>query len=203
MDLVSYYQGLFIQSSAQHEDMRTGNVRFGNSSTFFTPSHPGSPNPCWDLDSLHVEEIYRFSHSSYCQGSPSESFNSSSDLSDMCSPTRSSGIIGPTKSNLQSHCPFPSSSTEDEGTVIVDDKVSTMSLARSRHSSTKEKAGRRSRSKANARERKRMNRINDGFQELRLKLPGRSSHRELSKIEALQVAHSYILQLAAILQSPV
>ena len=81
-----------------------------------------------------------------------------------------------------------------------------MPLERSPHTSTKErprskKTGTRSRSKANARERKRMNRINDGFQELRLKLPGRSSQRELSKIEALQVAHSYILQLAALLQS--
>ena len=99
--------------------------------------------------------------------------------------------------------PLPSPSTVNEGVVIDDDVVSTMSLART---STKAEPGNkktvtRSRSKANARERKRMNRINVGFRELRLKLPGRSSQRELSKIEALQVAHSYILQLATILQS--
>ena len=222
MDLVSYYQGLFIQSSAQHEDTRADHARLGNFSTFFTPSDPLSPNPCWDLDSLHDREIYRFSntnyHSSYGKTSPSESFNSSSDLSDTCSPTRSAGTIGPTsdidmctpftKSSLQNHCLLPSNSTENEDAVIDDGKVSTKSLARSPHSSTKgaggsKKTGRRSRSKANARERKRMNRINDGFRELRLKLPGRSGHRERSKIEALQVAHSYILQLATILQSPV
>ena len=222
MDLASYYQSLFIQSSAQHEDTRADHARLGNFSTFFTPSDPLSPNPCWDLDSLHDGEIYRFSNtnynSCYVKTSPSESFNSSSDLSDTCSPTRSAGTIGPTsdidmctpftKSSLQNHCLLPSTSTENEDAVIDDGKVSTKSLARSPHSSTKEaggskKTGRRSRSKANARERKRMNRINDGFRELRLKLPGPSGHRERSKIEALQVAHSYILQLATILQSPV
>ena len=213
MDLASYYQGLFIQSSGQHEDIRAGHARFGNFSTFFTPS-----DPCWDLDSLHEEEIYRFSNtnynSSYCKSSP---LNSSSDLSDACLETRPSGPISTTgdigmctpssESYLQSYCLLPSLSTENEGAAIADDKVSTtMPLERSPHTSTKEKprskkTGTRSRSKANARERKRMNRINDGFQELRLKLPGRSSQRELSKIEALQVAHSYILQLAALLQS--
>ena len=201
MDLASYYQGLFVQSSAaQNVD---------NSSTFFTPL---SPNPCWDLDSLHDEELYRFPNTnyngSYCKSSP---LNSSSDLSETCSPTRSSATIGTvsdsvmcfSKSYLQNHFPLPSHSTENGSTLIDDGSVSTMSLT---GTSTKEepgskKTGTRSRSKANARERKRMNRINVGFRELRLKLPGRSSHRELSKIEALQVAHSYILQLATILQS--
>ena len=53
---------------------------------------------------------------------------------------------------------------------------------------------------ANARERKRMDRINSGFVRLRQVLPGPRRGRELSKMEALQVARSYILTLAEILQ---
>ena len=216
MDLASYYQGLFIQSSAQHEVMGDSRTCFESSPTSSTPIFSdclSSPNPCWDLDSLHQAELYRFSNSnvqtSFSQNSPSKSINSLSDFSETCSPTRSSPAANSSisdidmwtpfpKSFVQNHCPLPlsSPSIESERTVIDDAKAST----RSPHTSTK-KTGTRSRSKANARERKRMNRLNHGFHELRLKLPGRSSHRELSKIEALQVAHSYILQLATILQT--
>ena len=50
---------------------------------------------------------------------------------------------------------------------------------------------------ANARERKRMSRINSGYDKLRSVLPGR---RKLSKMEALQAAQGYILFLRDILQ---
>ena len=133
MDLASYYQGLFIQSSAPHEEIRAGHVRFGNFSTFFTPAHPSSNNPCWDLDSLHEEEIYRFSNtnynSSFCKSSPSKSFDCSSDLSDTCSPTRSSGRIDtagdiglctPSSENyLQSNCLLPRPSTKNESAFRI------------------------------------------------------------------------------------
>ena len=62
-----------------------------------------------------------------------------------------------------------------------------------------EQGPKRQRTAANARERKRMNRINEGYGRLKRLLPGQTAARELSKMEALQVAHAYILQLAAAL----
>ena len=51
---------------------------------------------------------------------------------------------------------------------------------------------------ANARERKRMNKINCGYDKLRRVLPG--TNEKLSKIEALQAAQSYILYLYQLLE---
>merc|ERR1711971_166672 len=53
---------------------------------------------------------------------------------------------------------------------------------------------------ANGRERKRMTSINQGFDRLRKVLPG-FKDRDLSKFESLQMATSYILELAEILKS--
>ena len=53
---------------------------------------------------------------------------------------------------------------------------------------------------ANGRERKRMTSINEGFDRLRKVLPG-FKDRDLSKFESLQMATSYILELAEILKS--
>jgi hypothetical protein len=52
---------------------------------------------------------------------------------------------------------------------------------------------------ANARERKRMNKINTAFERLKRVLPG-LENKELSKFESLQLAQDYILHLARILQ---
>jgi hypothetical protein len=52
---------------------------------------------------------------------------------------------------------------------------------------------------ANARERKRMNKINTAFERLKRVLPG-LENKELSKFESLQLAQDYILHLAQILQ---
>ena len=52
---------------------------------------------------------------------------------------------------------------------------------------------------ANARERKRANKINFAFNRLRRVLPG-FSDREISKFEAIQLARNYIAQLTAVLQ---
>ena len=56
----------------------------------------------------------------------------------------------------------------------------------------------RKRLSANARERKRMNRINCGYDKLRRVLPG--ANEKFSKMEALQAAQSYILYLRKLLE---
>ena len=56
----------------------------------------------------------------------------------------------------------------------------------------------RKRLSANARERKRMNRINCGYDKLRRVLPG--ANEKFSKMEALQAAQSYILYLHQLLE---
>jgi len=53
---------------------------------------------------------------------------------------------------------------------------------------------------ANARERKRMNKINTAFERLKRVLPG-LENKELSKFESLQLAQDYILHLAQILKA--
>ena len=53
---------------------------------------------------------------------------------------------------------------------------------------------------ANARERKRMTKINCGYDRLRKVLPG-YHNCQLSKMEALQMAHSYIRHLQQVLQA--
>ncbi|CAD5234557.1 unnamed protein product [Bursaphelenchus xylophilus] len=55
---------------------------------------------------------------------------------------------------------------------------------------------------ANARERRRMNHLNDAFEELRKVLPPLEQGRRLSKFETLQMAQAYIEQLAYLLQQP-
>ena len=55
---------------------------------------------------------------------------------------------------------------------------------------------------ANARERKRMNKINSAFDRLKNVLPG-AKEKELSKFESLQLAQDYIIRLAMSLQYPV
>ena len=53
---------------------------------------------------------------------------------------------------------------------------------------------------ANARERKRANKINSAFSRLRKVLPGLQD-REISKFEAIQLAQDYIKQLVEVLGS--
>ena len=48
---------------------------------------------------------------------------------------------------------------------------------------------------ANARERRRMDMLNKGFDRLRRVLPGLGPERQLSKYETLQMAQSYISEL--------
>ena len=53
---------------------------------------------------------------------------------------------------------------------------------------------------ANARERKRANKINFAFARLRRALPG-FTEREISKFEAIQLARDYIAQLSQLLEA--
>ena len=55
---------------------------------------------------------------------------------------------------------------------------------------------------ANARERKRMTSLNQAFEKLREILPQHHRDRPLSKMEALQMAQSYIKELSWTLESP-
>ena len=53
---------------------------------------------------------------------------------------------------------------------------------------------------ANARERRRMDHLNQGFDRLRTVLPGMGSETQLSKYETLQMAQEYIHQLSQLLE---
>ena len=53
---------------------------------------------------------------------------------------------------------------------------------------------------ANARERKRMNGLNDAFERLREHIPDLGNDRKLSKFETLQMAQTYIGALRELLQ---
>ena len=55
--------------------------------------------------------------------------------------------------------------------------------------------------RANARERKRMDLLNQGFDRLRGVLPGLGAETQLSKYETLQMAQEYINQLTTLLDS--
>lgn len=59
---------------------------------------------------------------------------------------------------------------------------------------------RRRRLAANARERRRMDLLNRGFDRLRTVLPGLGPQHQLSKYETLQMAQSYIAELAELLK---
>ena len=59
---------------------------------------------------------------------------------------------------------------------------------------------RRRRLAANARERRRMDMLNQGFDRLRRVLPGLGPQHQLSKYETLQMAQSYIAELAGLLK---
>ena len=56
---------------------------------------------------------------------------------------------------------------------------------------------------ANARERRRMDLLNKGFDRLRQVLPGLGPQHQLSKYETLQMAQSYINELDQLLQQKV
>lgn len=68
------------------------------------------------------------------------------------------------------------------------------------HSSPAPEILKRRRLAANARERRRMNSLNDAFDKLREVVPSLGSDRKLSKFETLQMAQSYIAALNELLK---
>ena len=54
---------------------------------------------------------------------------------------------------------------------------------------------------ANARERRRMNGLNDAFERLREVVPNVNSEQKMSKIETLLVAQTYIKALAKLMET--
>lgn len=85
-------------------------------------------------------------------------------------------------------------------------KISPKRSATSANSSSKDKCVtsdavmRKRRLAANARERRRMDMLNKGFDRLRGVLPGLGPERQLSKYETLQMAQSYISELTDLLR---
>lgn len=90
------------------------------------------------------------------------------------------------------------SSLEESDLDDLDDEQSTTSGRRSgkQVSSTVVKKRRLA---ANARERRRMQNLNNAFDKLRTYLPALSNDRQLSKYETLQMAQTYITELAKLL----
>ncbi|PIO61859.1 Helix-loop-helix DNA-binding domain protein [Teladorsagia circumcincta] len=72
---------------------------------------------------------------------------------------------------------------------------------RKRSPATIERARMIRRDKANARERRRMNSLNDALEHLRTLLPAEPEEPKMTKIETLRVAQGYITYLASILSS--
>lgn len=68
------------------------------------------------------------------------------------------------------------------------------------HATHPEKIQSHKRIMANARERRRMKRLNDAFDELRRILPSINESKQLSKYETLQMAKEYIMALSELLQ---
>ena len=135
-----------------------------------------------------------------------------------CSNSSGSGS-GSSSSNSAATVKTEASSAESSGSSSVD--VRPLKVVRQRKAKGQQQArplrGRRKRpasgttpppvevvkkrrSAANARERRRMNGLNDAFERLREVVPQLGSDRKLSKFETLQMAQTYIGALAELLQ---
>ena len=90
---------------------------------------------------------------------------------------------------------------EDDESIADDDsdaqakKLSRSSQRRSREKHLHPEVKVKRRCAANARERKRMNGLNDAFERLRQHIPELGNDRKLSKFETLQMAQTYISAL--------
>ena len=188
MELASYYHSVFLQESlhsdchnislheSHHHDL-PGLPDSNTSDYESASSSPASRDPCWDLESLEDGDLYRLQEYSHLDR-PDTDFILKTEPS-ACHPSSltPTTITPPTPSTPPKA--IPSTCTQSAPSVQV---------------------LQRRRTAANARERKRMTRINTAFGRLRQILPGQRTNRELSKMEALQVAQQYILTLAELLR---
>ena len=90
--------------------------------------------------------------------------------------------------------------TEEESTDLRRKKSSRSSQRRSRERHLHPEVKMKRRMAANARERKRMNGLNDAFERLRQHIPELGNDRKLSKFETLQMAQTYICALRELVQ---
>lgn len=139
----------------------------------------------------------------YWQSSPA-SLGSPSDLSS--STTSESAVLSDLEEILESYNDAPSHGTEVPHGAI---RTSSTKAPRSkpydkdRPKDAPRDVQRKRRLAANARERRRMNNLNDAFDNLRSVIPGMKGQRQLSKYETLQMAQSYIQALQDILDKDI
>merc|ERR1711953_22304 len=92
--------------------------------------------------------------------------------------------------------PLDDSYEEEESTDLRRKKSSRSSQRRSRERHLHPEVKMKRRMAANARERKRMNGLNDAFERLRQVVPNLNTEQKMSKIETLLMAQTYIKALA-------
>ena len=158
-----------------------------NLSNFHTPSHTPQTSLYEDNDRLSPL-------SNHSEKSPNFSMKKSPSFS---SPT--SHPVDLTNKDLLS----PKTSSPESLETINNNKNSgkskQTSSAAANNKNLPESELRRRRLAANARERRRMDMLNQGFDRLRRVLPGLGPQHQLSKYETLQMAQSYIAELAELL----
>ena len=140
-------------------------------------SSPACRDPCWDLESVEDGDLYRLQEYSHLYR-PETDFTLKTEPS-TCYPSSRTPTTSTPPTLSTPPKPSPSSCMPPTPSVQL---------------------LQRRRTAANARERKRMTRINTAFGRLRQILPGQRTSRELSKMEALQAAQEYILRLADLLR---
>ena len=131
--------------------------------------------------------------------------SSSSEVSSTLSPTFS--VSQPHPVDLSSRGRRGSSESDktdkkkrvDDNTKVITSKKVKMITAPGHQ--MPESVMRKRRLAANARERRRMDLLNQGFDRLRTVLPGLGPETPLSKFETLQMAQEYIAQLTTLLES--
>ncbi|XP_017024489.1 neurogenic differentiation factor 2 [Drosophila kikkawai] len=102
------------------------------------------------------------------------------------------------QSDLNTLEPHPGRRRQDKSGESSDDQKNSSGSQQAHLSPTVQK---RRRQAANARERKRMNGLNEAFDRLREVVPAPSIDQKLSKFETLQMAQSYILALCDLLNN--
>ena len=163
-----------------------------NLQNFNTPiHHTQQPSSLYEDDTDRLSPL-----SCHSEKSPNFSIKKSPSFS---SPT--SHPVDLTNKDLLS----PKSSPESLLVTINNNKdskskqTSAVANAANNNKNLPESELRRRRLAANARERRRMDMLNQGFDRLRRVLPGLGPQHQLSKYETLQMAQSYIAELAELL----
>ena len=179
MELTSYYDSVFYISSSGERNVYHDPPGYHQHSAFEAKYQPQSPM-------YQSQSISDYSLTSPVEPqSPSEVSPSSSycPSSPSCSPSTSGYMTSASTFNFTELS--KTSDSLNSGSKLP--KIPPIEILQQR------------RLAANARERKRANKINFAFNRLRKVLPG-FSDREISKFEAIQLARDYIAQLSSMLE---